>query len=110
MLVGTAFDYRVRLFFEPDFNFENTIALGRVVRGMATRPEFAQTAQSLWFAGIALDAERRKDAEYLARLCVIAAHLENAWRGGVAGERLLEAESMTAQRKRVEGQTIRIEP
>ena len=99
MLVGTAFDYRVRMFFEPDFNFENTVALGRVERGMMSRQEFSQTAESLWLAGVGLDAEQKEDNEYLARLCIIAAHLENAWRGGVPGEWLLEAENMTTQQR-----------
>ena len=78
MLVGTELDYRVRLFFELDCKFENTVALGRMERGMVSRPGFSQTAELLWFAGMGVDAEQREDNDYLAQLCSIAAHLENA--------------------------------
>ena len=98
MLVGTAFDYRARLFFEPALNFEDTAALGRVWRGMMAPAECHNTAELLWFAGSGLTPERRADDDYLARLCVVAAHLEDVYRRGVVGEWLLEAEKMTPER------------
>ena len=97
MLIGTAFDYRVRLFFEPGFNFEDTVALGRVPRGMVSIPGCENTAWSLWNAGVGLTPEQRENDDYLGRLCIIAAQLEDVWRRGVVGEWFLEAEQMTPE-------------
>jgi hypothetical protein len=97
MLIGTAFDYRVRLFFEPEFNFEDTVALGRMPRGMASFPGCDNTAWSLWNAGVGLTPEQREDDDYLGRMCIIAAQLEDVWRRGIVGEWFLEAEQMTPE-------------
>ena len=42
--------------------------------------------------------EHRGDDDYLARLCVIAAHLEVVYRSGIVGDWFLEAEAMTPDR------------
>ena len=42
MLIGTAFDYRVRLFFESEFNFEGTMALGRMSKGNGRYPRMRE--------------------------------------------------------------------
>lgn len=97
MLIGTAFDYRVRLFFEPEFNFENTLALGREPVGRVYFTGCENTAWALWKAGTALTPEQRKDDDYLARLCVIAAHLEGVWRSGIVGEWFETAEMMVLE-------------
>ena len=97
MLAGTAFDYRARLFFEPAFNFENTMALGRSRLGMTAPKECANTSKFLSYAGLELTAEQRADDDYLARLCVIAAYLEGVHRSGKVGDWLLEAEKMTPE-------------
>ena len=95
MLIGTAFDYRVRLFFEPESNFEGTVALGRMPRGMVALPGCENTEWTLWNAGMALTPEQRKDDDYLGRLSIIAAHLEGVWRAGNVGEWFPKAETMT---------------
>ena len=97
MMIGTAFDYRVRLFFEPEFNFEDTVALGRMPRGMASIPGCENTAWFLWNAGVGLTPEQRDDNDYLGRLCIIAAQLEDVWRRSIVGEWFLEAEKMTSE-------------
>ena len=95
MLTGTALDYRVRLFFEPEFNFEGTEALSRMSEGTAVFPGCENTAWTLWNSGLALTPEQRKDDDYLGRLCIIAAHLEGVSRSGIDGEWIVKAETMT---------------
>ena len=97
MMIGTAFDYRVRLFFEPEFNFEDTVAFGRVPGGMGSIQGCENTARLLWNAGVGLTPEQREDDVYLGRLCIIAAQLEDVWRRGIVGEWFLEAENMTPE-------------
>ena len=103
MLVGTAFDYRARLFFEPGFNFEKTVAfhLG---------PVFCRnTAELLRSAGESLTPDQRADDDYLARLCMIAAHLEGVSRsGGMIGTWLSEAELMAPEQviERIPGEVV----
>ena len=96
MMIGTAFDYRVRLFFEPEFDFESTIALRRAsLLGAVSFPECESTEQALRDEGKMLTPVRREDDDYLGRLCIIAAQLEGVWRSGIVGEWFLKAETLT---------------
>ena len=99
-LAGTAFDYRARFFFAPEFDFGNTVALGRLPRGSIVSPsdECRNVADFLSSAGMSLTSEKRCDDDHLARLCVIAAHLEGTWRSGIVGEWLLSADNMEPNR------------
>lgn len=100
MLAGTAFDYRARFFFLPEFDFGDTVALGRLPSGSIVSPseECRNVADFLSSAGKSLTSEKRSDDDYLARLCVIAAHLEGPWRSGIVGEWLLSADKMEPER------------
>ena len=94
-LTGTAFDYRARLFVEPEFSFIGTVALLSTSQGYE-RDGCENTEWFLWNAARSgITPEQRNDDDYLARLCVIAAHLEVPYRTGVVGDWFLEAEAMT---------------
>ena len=94
-LTGTAFDYRARLFFEPEFSFIGTVALLSTSQGYG-KDGCENTEWFLWNAtGSGVTPKQRGDDDYLARLCVIAAHLEAMYRTGVVSNWFLEAEAMT---------------